>query len=316
MDALIQQLRDLCYVFNPPSTNAQIQALETAINYPLDATMAALYRDHNGMLPDRSIPLRLMSVEEVVVLYRNLQGNDLYWMIPDTVRFFWADDHSNHAGLYISGPLSGKVCFFDHEDTELSPVFRSVQSFYKHLLYARDIYVWIEMPTDYPLLAASPEYDDADLALALGYIAQFEATADSEDWHASRERCFLGLIAMNLLPLSETERLLPFLSDSDMWIQAQACELLGKRRYEPAIPLLAEIAVNGTHNGRLAAIPALGDMRTPEAKAQLLRIAPRLKGAGKGNLSTLINYGCEFRRIGGEERFEYREAGSESWVEL
>jgi hypothetical protein len=38
MDALIRQLRNLGYTFNPPCTEEQIRAL--------DATIAALYGDH------------------------------------------------------------------------------------------------------------------------------------------------------------------------------------------------------------------------------------------------------------------------------
>jgi hypothetical protein len=57
-------------------------------------------------------------------------------------------------------------------------------------------------------------------------------------------------------------------------------------------------------------------MCKPEAKARLLQLAPHLEGAWKGQLSALKDYGCEFRRIGNEERFEYREPGSTVWVEL
>src|SRR5207253_3113852 len=108
---------------------------------------------------------------------------------------------------------------------------------------------WYKMPTDYPLLHDAPETDAADLALALDYLAQYNTITDKSRSTCSK-RHFPGFTAMNLLPFSESDRLIPLTyadNDEDMWIQDYACDLLGKRRYLPAIPRLAEVALNGTH---------------------------------------------------------------------
>ena len=61
MDALIQQFRSQGYRFNPLGTEAQIRSL--------DATLAVLYCDHNGMqFDDYTIPYREPGSSEWITL--------------------------------------------------------------------------------------------------------------------------------------------------------------------------------------------------------------------------------------------------------
>jgi hypothetical protein len=54
-----------------------------------------------------------------------------------------------------------------------------------------------------------------------------------------------------------------------MWVQEQTCRLLGVRRHHQAMPPLVDVARNGQHNGKIAAIIALKHMRTHEADTAL-----------------------------------------------
>jgi hypothetical protein len=285
----LKQFHSLSGDFNLPATNEQLEQLATSLKFPLNESLIALYHDHNGVKAgwpeaDKRLMwiLRLMSCEEAIAAEEMLQKfYNLHpeYAPPPEVKFFWTDDESNYAGVYMSGVLAGKVCLYDHEGTDFAPRFRSVTTFYDGLLKLIDsiedpeehLPAWYEIPSDYPLLKDAPETDADDLQLALEFAKQFEVIAD-RSYETRRIRHTLGFTAMNLLPFSASDKLLPFTKNSDMWIQAYACELLGKRRYLPAIPRLTVVALTGTHNGRMAAVYALKQMQSPPAKFALFMI--------------------------------------------
>src|SRR5690349_5121296 len=96
--------------------------------------LSALYRDHNGMgTSAKSAAMRLMSLDEALDFYRAVRSFGWNGL---GLRAFWTDDNSNYAGLYVAGPLLDKVCFVDHEDYDISPVYRSLTSFLATLLAA------------------------------------------------------------------------------------------------------------------------------------------------------------------------------------
>jgi hypothetical protein len=254
------------------------------LNVRLPEDLVTIYRDHNGIQSDwdranwrLGFTFRLMSCEEVMANHQLLRDYEAehpeYWF-PLDARYFWMEGNSDYAGVYLSGSLAGKVCLYDHEDPNFAPRFRSVANFcdwYNRYLAALnametpdDLHSWHNdnVSADYPLLEDAPETDAADLALAQELTTQFNAITD-RSYETRRYRHYLGFSAMNLLPFSASNRLLEFTYNDDMWIQARACELLGKRRYLAAIPRLAEVVQEGTHNGRLAADYALKQMQPP-----------------------------------------------------
>jgi len=109
---------------------ASQQALEAAqqeLDCLFPEALLALYTDHNGMPASKEwLPMRLMSLEEVTDFHQVVleYGWDLWGL-----RVFWTDDNSNYAGLYITGPLAGKVCWIDHGEIDPTPVYASVRSF-------------------------------------------------------------------------------------------------------------------------------------------------------------------------------------------
>jgi hypothetical protein len=245
---------------SPPATDAQIQELEKALGHPLPPELQALYREHNGLKEPGALPLWLMSTKESAKTNRTMRRDGFF---PEELRFFWTDDQSTYAALYVTGPAAGRVCVIEHEEPDPSPVFRSVASFYQAMYRAaeagQDAYELLHQPGG-PETEGTPEEQAADLALSEEYAARVAAESDPE------KRRSLAFAAMQLLPPSEAHRLLGWLRSDDMWIQERACELLGRRRLVEAIPALAEIARNGMHNGRVAALTALREFGAPAAE--------------------------------------------------
>ena len=144
----------------------------------LPAEILALDRDHDGTDDARGdIPLRLMSIDEAIEFH----GNSGYLAERGgrEMRTFWTDDNSNYAGLYVEGPLPGRVFVIDHDEVDLSPVYRSAHSFHEVMLDAAAGGLdWYEMPTDYPVdrgvstpevrpASAAERHADRDLARSM-----------------------------------------------------------------------------------------------------------------------------------------------------
>jgi hypothetical protein len=195
-------------------------------------------------------------------------------MIDETLLPCWTDDQGNYAAVFISGPLTGRPCFLDHEEVDHTPVYPDLESFHAALLAAAAAgQDWSEMlrsRNDVP--SGRSSQDEAELALALRHVEQAAAAKDA------RKRKSLLFKALELFPVADTERILPYLQDDDMWVQERACQLLARRHYVPAIPALAELARHGRQNARIAAMTALREWDHPEAEAQrnllLLEIDP------------------------------------------
>ncbi len=240
------------------------------------------------------LPFRLMPIAEAIDFHRIAQCEG--WT-ESGVRVFWSDDNSNYAGFYVTGPLRGRLCYIDHEETDLSPVYRSLRSFLEAMLAAMDEGCdWPDLPTDYPAYrpTAKPEEAQHDWAAAQALRPLLEGAEDD------RERQYAAFCIMALAPFEQTEALLGFLWDDDMWVQERCCAILGRRKYDPAVPQLAEVAIRGGHNGRGAAIKALGAIASEASLAQLLQLIGKLPPGYAGYLGrALQGCGCEVSHSGG-----------------
>jgi len=248
------------------AVGASLPAIQTAqleLDCIFPEELRVLYQDHNGMAASGgAIPFRLLSLEEVVDFHKVVRD---YGWVDLGVRVFWTDDNSNYAGLYVSGPLIGKVCVIDHEEPDLSPAYASLPSFLTTLLAVIPEEVeWYDLPQDYPAVgpASDPQAMAADWQLVQSLQSLYEASQDEE-------RMYYAYCRMALTPFEHTNTLLPFTYDEDMYVQARACEILGLRRYEPATGRLTEVVQHGMHNGRWVAIHALGRIGTTAARANL-----------------------------------------------
>jgi len=262
MDALIQEMRERGIALNPAATPSEIEELHVGNGEKLPPDLVRIYLDHDGMPEQAALPMRLLSLAEVGEIHEALTENDDY-ELPLNGGLFWTDDNSNFAGVFLAGKLSGRVFFFDHEEPDETPLFWTIESFYRHLLdHDGD---WYDMPRDYPAVDDSSQNPrgEEDLQLARDFLTAYQA--DPDDPQSVRRAFF----AMNLMPHGEVNELMPLLDAEDMWVQERAAGILGAHRYTEAIPHLFELAQSGTHNGRIASILALKDMETTEAAKRL-----------------------------------------------
>nr|WP_018883936.1 hypothetical protein [Paenibacillus massiliensis] len=199
--------------------------------------------------------LRPLSSEEITEMVSVLQGmTGFEELLP-----LWTNDHSDYIGVYASGILRGKVCHISHEETDLSPGFRSVETF----LTAVQQYPeqdWEELTKDYPTRQELSEQEEVeDIQCLSGLLLQIEREETDEE-----ERCMLLYSVMALTPISRLDSLLPYLDDEDMYVQERACDVLGHHRYVPAKEKLEVVAKQGMHNGKSAAARALSRIRQQE----------------------------------------------------
>lgn len=244
-----------------------LHELEAYLGGPLPSPVAALYDAPDPIGPVHDL-MRLLSPAEAIETNRALREFDSE-RDPDFY-FFWTDDNSNFAGVYLSGELAPRVALYDHEEPSDTPAYFGVESFQAaRALGAESGLAWYELTADYPVVgAAASPHAEADRALAHKYLQAYR-----ED-PANRQR--LAFLAMNLLPPDETESICELMSSEDMWVQERACQVVGLRKHQPAITRLKQVAIGGLHTGRVAAILALKKMETPEARGVLEELRDQL----------------------------------------
>lgn len=84
-----------------------------------------------------------------------------------------------------------------------------------------------------------------------------------------------GLRALRLCTLERQEDVLALLTSENEFVQELAAKTLGKWQVLEAIPQLIEVALNGTHNGRIGAMVAIREMPGPEAEEAARSIRER-----------------------------------------
>jgi len=182
------------------------------------------------------------------------------------------DNNSNYIGYFYTGPLKGKICFINHEETDLSPGFRSVNNLIQEILSKPDC-EWLELSLDYPEEARN----DLNLHEDLETIELIKKNiADNKINDDYRQQLMYALISIT--PFSCTEDLYKYLKSDDMYIQEKAVNVIRKRRYKKAADKLFDIAKNGMHNGKISAICALKEINTKETSdmlKELERILPK-----------------------------------------
>ncbi len=99
-----------------------LKSLEADLNVRLPSELWDLYQTIQDPLRSESSPFRLMSAEEVKDtreatnhFYSDFSGFN-WW----NSCAFWSDDNSNYAGIYLDGPLLGRIYFLDHDQPDLS----------------------------------------------------------------------------------------------------------------------------------------------------------------------------------------------------
>jgi SMI1 / KNR4 family (SUKH-1) len=304
MNDLIRRLRAFGIECNPPASAKHIKALEADLNAPLPAELRALYCDHNGMADARgTLPFRLLSLDEV---RQERETLDLFletfeWSDRGLVLFF-TNDNSDYAGVYLSGPMAGRVAVVPHEGVDVAPRYRSVQSFLQALLAAAeggedDLRDLVFEYTPEATFSPEERRQDRDAAQALWPLYQ---AARKED----RATGDLVACILALTPPEQTDSLLALLDDADRESVSRTMRLLGQRRWEAAVPHLARhTELDRQYFCCSNAINALGEIATPACKEALCQAATRLPAASFGHcIGEALARCCEYRYR--KERFE------------
>ncbi|MGZ7443250.1 HEAT repeat domain-containing protein [Paenibacillus sp. TH7-28] len=220
-----------------------------SLNIAMSEEVLAQLNGHFLLQEEKEFFLRMLSHDEIAELHQFMSDMDEIFqsMIP-----VWTDDNSNYVGIYFNGPLSYRVCYLNHEETDLSPAFRSAGSFIAALEQDSN-HDWGDLKKDYPQdQNNNNELSAVDLE-SIEQINHMLQTPDLDD----DVRCQYIYSVMALTPYNQLDTLLKFLDDEDMYVQERACDILGYHKYLPAREKLSELLEHGMHNGRLAAKRAL-----------------------------------------------------------
>ncbi|MGG4341710.1 HEAT repeat domain-containing protein [Paenibacillus lautus] len=208
---------------------------------------------HNKKQKDQIYFLRLLEFDEIIELADFMSEIKVYQdIIP-----LWTDDNSNYIGLHIQGACKYRISYINHEETDLSPGFRSISSFITKLEQHPN-FDWDELKKDYP---SEKENSSTEIDEDLSCIEELNNLISSNQLINDDIRCQYIFSIMALTPKRYLDSLIKYLDDEDMYVQERACEIIGFHRYIPAREKLKDLSINGMHNGKLAAKRALASIR-------------------------------------------------------
>ncbi|MFC3801168.1 hypothetical protein [Cohnella sp. GCM10012308] len=194
--------------------------------------------------------MRWMSVQEQGQLLEKIASIPVYRDILP----LWENSGGDYIAIYRSGPLAGKLVAMSHEETDLTPRWRSVISLLERM-DADPEGEWRDWTFDYPAPEDSPgEQLDRDRA-TVDQLWPLWKQEEQEDI-----RCQTAFAIVGLTPKADLAQLLTLLEDEDMYVQERACERLGAEQFTAAEEPLRELARNGVSNAKSAAARALASM--------------------------------------------------------
>ena len=230
-----------------------VKAIFAALDVTLPDALLSRLEAHFADQERRDYVLKVLPQEEIGEMLGHMKSIEVYQnIIP-----LWTDEQSNYIGLYYAGPLSYRICYLNHEETDVSPGFRNVGSFIQELEQRPDA-DWYELNKDYPAAdSTQPTTEElaADLKSRDELLAIIEGVEIDDD-----RRCQFLYSLMALTPYSHLDTLLRYLDDEDMYVQERACEIFGFYQYTPAVEQLKIVAEHGLPNGKRAAKRALSQI--------------------------------------------------------
>jgi hypothetical protein len=308
LEGVARALVDAGAKLGPAMSASAMDAFEVALGTALPEPLRTLYRQHDGMLEAGRLPMRAMTSDECVDAWQETPA----WHELG-VRAFWTDDNGNYVGLYVEGPLVGRVLFLDHEELVLAPVFRSVESLYRAALEAaasgraaEDLEA-LRAHADHPALTPPAAKDEAeDVALAAELFRQ--ASEPVSEWLATQRK----FCAMTLLPPSQVDRIVAMARSEEGYVGEYACNQLARRGVASAVGVLVERATGPDVLVAMAALSALGRLEAAGVMAALVDLAPKVdEGLRPYVRGALRMKGFETRRI--DAGWEARTSPAEPW---
>lgn len=252
IEHILQEYHMLNLRFGSCATLSQLEELETALGANLIDDLKRFYLDHNGEYyikgSSQWLPFRLMAIDEVIDTHQYTVAEGL---ATEGVRLFYSDDNGNYAAIYLEGPLSGKMCHVNHEELDISPVYRSFCSFVQAVLDgAKNNKDWPDIERDYPAFQPlDKSLADHDWEIAKNLRKMYNSIPSkyiplSKSQMGDQLRTRIAYSIMSLTPPDRTASLLEFLYDINPWVQEYACNIIGKRRYKPALERLIDLSTS------------------------------------------------------------------------
>ena len=275
MRDLVGFLRGRGFDGDPGLGPAALDALERALGVPLPEPVRELYRRCGGMdaAALAHLPMRLMSPDEVVDAAANLRET----VLPGPeARYLFTDDRSNWAGVFVAGPLLGRMTILDHDETSEAPRFRDLASFAAKMIEAGPV-EWADLRTDYPLTAAATAdlVDDA-LPLAHHYLDRYRAAVAADDLDSALAAAETGLY---LLPATEWPVLRDLLRSPYQFVRWTALRVAAVHRPRALVPDLVGYArtarADGNYTHWVTTVEALTAAGAEAETAALRRDAPQ-----------------------------------------
>lgn len=298
----------------PPLTIEQFKAFEAELECSLLDDIKQLYLEHDGHEPQGNHSMVLMSSVQVLELYVHIKKREPWWYFApnfvEYIRYLWYDEDGNYAGLYVSGPLIGKITFFNHEIPEPAPVFRSIITFYRsNLELTRSKqWDWSKMLTDYPVIGEINSKDEADdLTVALICL---------DEWHKSQTYDELNAWSsciIALMPPAETERLLFGLAYNS-FDKSKIMDIVAKRRYKPAITRITNNLIHTLYSTYELGFKTLGEIGDAEAGKSILKLMQSSKDIIHSAATALQKCGYQVRKT--ENDYEYLAPNETTWRKL
>jgi len=272
IDELVRYLSEHDVVISPELDEDAIDAFERELGATLPQAVRALYRRCGGIGDDalEHVPMRLLSPEEALGEAESLAEQAETYKphpLPDA-RYFFVDDGGNWAGVYVEGPLKGKVVLLDHDEPSSAPRFFGLAAFLSELVVAgRDHGDFTMLTTSYPLSSeSSVDLIDDARPLAHEYLERSRRATTLEGVLDSAEA------ALHLLPPDEWQVMQKLLSSEHQFIRWNVLRVAGRHKTKELVPDIAAYAkrsqdANDYTHWRTAyeALVAIGAIREVEA---------------------------------------------------
>lgn len=256
---------------------AQLAAFESALGAELPEEARAMYRRCGGIgtRVRTSLPMRPMPPADALDTLQLLtDAADTYRPHPEA-RYLFTDDNSNWGGLFVFGPLRGKLTILDHDVSSGAPRFASLESFLAKLAAAADAgRDWPTMQTDYPLApdADAALVDEARPLCAL-YLEQHHRASDP------MARNLAGEIALHLADPRAGDTVREMLASPWPYVRHVAFQVAAVHKRPEWAPQLAAYAGAALERGEygpwVSAITALAAIEDGAEVAALVAAAPR-----------------------------------------
>ncbi len=283
LQSVIQQCRTEFQGFRPAASDGAMARLRQ-FGGPPSEPLIVLYQDHDGSDQHltngcRSLPVRFMPIAKILEARDQMAPYENRQAKVGPIAWFWTDDSSNYADIYLDGPLADWVCVFDHEEPILTPAFRSVESFMLHLLAGTQSNSGESRFCDLPsrrcgYSKAAPDGTRAEQDWVLSEIFR-KNWRDDPDEELSRRFAMCGIC---LIPFERTGEAIIFPGADDMWIPEAAVRLIEIRRWHGNVEQIQRLVCDGRPNGESAAMRLLERMNTNESRKAIARLQRKLKG--------------------------------------